>query len=148
MFQNMRRTHSSASVSVGDAGFIFGGKITDSSGRHTHENAIGFMSYNFTTREWIENSGKDDTPYSQDGSLWGAEAVYVEQFGLEGLIFILGGVMRHLDSAQGYIDWRTLWFYDIASQTWLSQEATGDDVPSDRSHHCAVGVAGHDTYEM
>lgn len=148
MFQGMQRTHSAAVVSTADAGFMFGGKVSDEMGRHTHENAIGFVSYNFTTREWTERKGDTDTPYSQDGSVWGADAVYVEKYGPEGMIFILGGVMRHLDSAQGYMDWGTLWFYDIGSQTWHSQATTGDDVPGDRSPHCAVGVAGNDTFEM
>lgn len=148
MFRGMQRIHSAASVSSANAGFMFGGKLVDEDGRRLWKNAKGFLVFNFTTADWTERKEANDTPYSQDGSVWGAEAVYVEQFGSEGVIFILGGVTRHDDESRGSIGWQTLWFYDIGSQTWHSQRTKGEDRPLERSHHCAVGVAGNDTYEM
>lgn len=145
MFIGMNRTHTAASASSNDAGFVFGGMITDDKGRWANVYQKGFVVLNFTTGEWSERLEKEDTPYSSDGTLMGSQAVYVERYGAMGLVFILGGVTMN-----EYVDFEELHFYDIAAQKWYSQRTTGD-IPPTRYVHCATGVGGsegNDTYEM
>lgn len=144
MFLSLNRTHSAATASSADTGFIFGGKMVNQNSQFTEMNAKGFLTFDFRSNEWAEST---DTPYSKDGSLFGAEAVYVEEYGTQGLILILGGMTRHGASTPGFLDMDKIWFYDIGSRKWHLQKATGE-VPTFRRRHCAVGVAGNETYEM
>jgi hypothetical protein len=99
-FLNLNRSEAAAHISTPDAGFMFGGKAVDLDSQSQWENVKGFVSFNFTTKEWREWNGQgDDTdlPYSLDGSLFAASATYVKKYGGAGLIFLLGGMSRHAE---------------------------------------------------
>lgn len=149
VFASIDRAENTAYKSTSDGGFVFGGKILDEDGKVTssQESVKGFKTFNFTTKEWAEESGG---AYSQDGSIWGGSATFVDKFGTKGVIVMLGGLSRPDQPGSGYIDWGTIHVYDVAAKQWHSQKASGD-VPSRRSHHCAVGVADtgeNNSYEM
>lgn len=152
-FLNLDRSEAAAHTSTPDAGFIFGGKVVDLDSQSQPENVKGFISFNFTTKEWREWKGEGDDadlPYSPDSSLFAASATYVEKYGEAGLIFLLGGMSRHTEPEAEYIDLRKIYFYDIAAKEWHSQITSGE-APPRRDNHCAVGAGGgnaNDTFEM
>lgn len=151
-FLSLNRSEAAAHTSTPDAGFIFGGKVVNLDSQSLDDNMKGFVSFNFTTKEWTEwtDDGGHDLPYSPDGSLFAASATYVQKYGRSGLIFLLGGRAKHRQPDEEYIDLRKIYFYDIAAQEWHSQITSGE-APAHRDNHCAVGAGGgnsNGTYEM
>lgn len=150
LFMRLQRSETSAYASSTDTGFMFGGRATDSDTQSTKVNIKGFATFNFLTTEWTD--WNDDAPYSQDGSLWGGTATYVEQFGEAGIIVILGGKEMLHQPASGDVDFNTIHFYDIAAQKWHKQVTHEDsEAPPRRHHHCTVGAgdtSANGTYEM
>jgi hypothetical protein len=144
VFRTLDARDAAAVVSTPDAGFIFGGKQIAGS----FENEEGFVVYNYTNKEW---SSDLDAPYSGDGTVWGGSATYIEKYGTAGVIFILGGISGHDRPHFSFLEFETIYFYDVGTQTWHKQKTTGDERPSRRAQHCAVGVGGsgaNDTYEV
>lgn len=147
VFISLEATESMAFASSHDAGFAFGGKVLDEDGKSQDVSALGFVMFNFTTKDWAHN---ESVPYSYDGSIWGASATFVEKYGSRGIIVILGGLQRAGQQASGHINWDTIYMYDVAEQKWYSQKTSGPP-PSGRHHHCAVGISSSDndgSYEM
>lgn len=144
IFSSLEATQYAASVSTPGAAFVFGGKFFV--GRS--DNAAGFLQYNFSSKAWTQS---EEVSYSRsDGSLASSSSTFVGQFGLQGIIVILGGIIRQGDPDSAYLDFRTVHFYDIDTQTWHQQVTTGD-IPYGRHSHCAVGtgsLGNNDTYEM
>lgn len=139
-FKNSTINEGAAFASATDGGFIFGGAMGMS-------NFKGYETFNFTTKEWEE---KWDAPYSLDGSLYGASAIFVEKYGAAGLVFVLGGVTRRFEVASGYANLSTVHFYDVADKKWYSQQTSGD-VPPGWELACAAGVddtGDNDSFEM
>lgn len=139
-------TSHSAFASAPDIGYIFGGKEHKEDG--SNENARFYRSFNFITKESKEH---EKPPYTTDSTLWGAQAVYVPDFGPNGLVFILGGVRSRDQAGAAYVDFQNLHFMDPTTMKWYEQTATssGKDFPHRRHQHCAVGLPGtNGTYDM
>jgi hypothetical protein len=144
-FKNAERVESSAYASTPDGGFAFGGSSAANTSKEPKGNVAGFVSFNFTTKEWTSDSS---APYSSDGSLYGGTATFVPTFGPNGIIILLGGMTQAKTSDVKYLDFRTLYFIDPVTRDWNYQVTTGD-TPSGRYHHCATGVASSNgTFEM
>jgi hypothetical protein len=141
-------THASYSAfaSSPEVGFMFGGVDHKEDG--STANARFYRSFNFKTKESKEH---ENPPYTSDGTLWGAKAVYVPDFGDHGLIFILGGMAQRGRSDDEYVGFEKLYFLDPVTGTWYTQTATSSErrFPHSRHQHCAAGLPGaNGTYDM
>ncbi|KAH6691724.1 hypothetical protein F5X68DRAFT_252812 [Plectosphaerella plurivora] len=102
LFKSIPPRKSAASVSTPTAGFIFGG--TSSGGSDIHKREMNdHVALNFTTREW-ELNPDPEAPYSKDGTIIDASAVYASEFGPNGLIFLLGGISPGVEGTNGTFD--------------------------------------------
>lgn len=138
-----------ASASTKDAGFVFGGREYRSTPVDGTENSKHFLSYNYTTLSWKWHDLPDH--FSIDRTLWGSKAIYVPNYGPNGLIFLLGGITGKETAGQAYLTFRKIHFMDPVTKEWYSQDttATSDGFPGTRHEHCVAGIAGaNNTYEM
>jgi hypothetical protein len=139
-FFKLQRSQVAAVASTNDAAFVFGGSVdsyTETMPDKTGE--TGYRLFNFTTQEWDELYG---VPYSQDKTIYNGDAVFVPDFGPNGLIFILGG-SRNISAFGTELDFRTLHMLDPVTQVWYKQETSGR-VPSGRFAVCSAGVSTQD----
>ena len=83
-----------------------------------------------------------DVPYSFDGSLVGASAVFAGNLGPNGLIFVLGSDPDEHNS-DGGLDYRTVHFLDPVTRKWYSQKTTGM-TPFALRFACTAGVSSED----
>lgn len=106
----------------------------------------GLISFNHTTKNWRNESTVAFTP--PWGTYVGGVAEFVPGFGAEGLIVPLGGYTPLLrpDTGEsvGYLDFANISVYDVATQRWLWQVATGD-VPTARKWMCSVGTSQNES---
>lgn len=111
----------------------------------------GLISYDFVSSSWINSSsfGGTQAGYSVQG-----QAVVMPDFGKAGLLAFLGGdsppnQTYEYEVGAALIDMSNITIYDIDSNTWYYQTATGS-VPPPRSEFCAVGLAPGDnsSFEM
>lgn len=149
LFIDLQQSENAAYVTTPNMAYAFGGRlvISDNASK-TEENIKGYVSFDFNSLEWSE--GSDDESYSQDGSLWGGTATYVERYGAGGIIVMLGGVTRRGEAASAYKSFGKVDVYDISARKWYSQSTTGD-IPPQRFKHCAVSIGNKnnsDTHEM
>lgn len=139
----------SASASTKEAGFIFGGRAYRNTAVDGTENSKKYLSYNYTTHAWNYHDIPDD--FAINPTMWGARAIFVPNFGPNGLIFLLGGITGIETDGQAYLPFRsTVRFMDPVTNEWYKQEATAPDgFPGVRHEHCIAGVAGeNNTYDI
>ena len=75
---------------------------------------------------------------------------YVPLFGVDGLLILLGGgCVPNGQPFSGQGNFNNITIYDLQSQTWHFQSATGK-IPDPRTSFCAVGASSSDnaTYDM
>ncbi|KAH6666538.1 hypothetical protein F5X68DRAFT_236977 [Plectosphaerella plurivora] len=152
-FRRIPNLFFSASASTHDTGFIFGGEASVSALLPgDKKNFEGFLSFNFTSQTWTSHDRPQDKPqYSSDGTLWGAKAIFVPNYGENGLIFFLGGSRGRGTGNVLYLDFNTVHFMDPVTKAWYKQSTTAlnDNFPGPRHQHCIAGVAGeNNTYEI
>jgi len=111
----------------------------------------GLVTQDLASDRW-ENSTA--SPPSQSPYRTQAKAVVVSNFGAKGFFVVVGGENPPTEESfyeQGNFmaDMSEITMYDIGSNTWYTQQATGD-IPPPRSEFCVVGAASNDnsTYEM
>lgn len=111
----------------------------------------GIVSFNFSSNTWT-NGSSDGLPDSSFSVM--AESVFVPNFGPSGLLITLGGDSPpndtyHYEKGAALTDMSNVTVYDIASEKWYHQTATGA-VPPGRSEFCMIGAMQSDntTYEM
>jgi hypothetical protein len=109
----------------------------------------GLVVYDFQDKTW---SNLSTTAYSSCGCAVLGQAQFIPRFGEDGILAILGGDSPddHNYQMGGSIrDLSNITVYDIHSQVWYHQRATGD-VPPPREQFCMVGAQGTDnsTYEL
>jgi hypothetical protein len=144
-FQTLPYLDHTAFTSTEDAGFMFGGRddMSDSNSKH-------YFCLNFTTLAWTKHVIVDRV--SEDGTLWGSEAIYVPNYGPNGLIFIIGGLSGWKTDYYRYLKYDTLHFLDPVTKIWYEQNATvplGDYFPSEVHQPCVAGLKGaNNTYDM
>lgn len=143
--QETERVESGAYVSTPTGGFVIGGFSSKYTSLEPRGQVAGYAAFNFTTGEWTrESSG----PFSSGGTLYGATATFVPNFGPNGLVLLLGGITRFEEEDSEYVDFLTLHFFDPVTRDWHSQTTTGE-APSGRLYHCAAGVVGtNGTFDM
>ena len=110
----------------------------------------GLQFYNFTSKEWINNSATGNTPL---GTAVYSGTAYVPTWGSAGLLLAFGGQttlnLSTFEDGAAYLSMSNISLFDPSSQLWYHQLATGD-VPTQRDRFCVVGITGGDnsTYGM
>lgn len=143
-----------AYASTDTAGFAFGGRIYKSSLSDWQGSSDQYRSFNFTTKAWTSGDLPAVRSLTEQRTLWGAKAIFVPNYGLNGLIFLLGGVTGgklQVSDGDAYPSFTTVHFLDPVTKVWHHQEttATSNGFPVGRHGHCVAGVAGaNNTYEM
>jgi hypothetical protein len=148
-FESIERTEYPAFASAPNSGYIFGGRVMETSEGEDVQphNPSQFLSFDFETKAWEKHT---NAPYSVDGTLWGGQAIYFPEYGPNGLIFIIGGLRGRASPEPTYLRFDQLHFLDPVTGEWYMQKATASDTfPTGRHQHCVVGVSGgNGTYDM
>lgn len=147
-FERLQRSEGCAYVSTPDSGFCFGGDDPFRwASRDPAGPVPGYVQFNFTTQTWRNETRAPWSPY---GTTYGGQAVYIDSFGPNGLVMLLGGGTPAIgaDRNIGFLSMQNVTFMDPVTKEWYWQRTTGT-APSARQQHCAVGVAGpNNTFEM
>jgi hypothetical protein len=106
----------------------------------------GIVTYNFTSAIWEEESSQGYTP--SGAGAW-SQAAVAPQFGTQGLIVLLGGIMSNTHANKDhYLSFDSVKIYDPDTKRWHQQNTTGES-PSPRMGFCMVGVESQTgTFEM
>lgn len=111
----------------------------------------GLATFGFGAGAWNTQSSAGA---SQSGNSVFAEAVFIPNFGEQGLITFLGGESPpnstyEYETGAALVDMSNITIYDPKTQAWYHQTATGD-IPPPRAEFCAVGNAPNDnaTFEI
>lgn len=127
------------------------GVVNDTSDPFGFEALEGLVAYTFASSGWQNTSsvGSSQAGYSVQG-----QAISMPDYGKTGLLAFLGGDTPpngtyFYEEGAALVDMSNITIYDIASDTWYYQTATGS-IPPPRSEFCAVGSAPADnsSYEM
>jgi hypothetical protein len=156
--QQLSATFGSAFTASGNNFYSLGGAVpgglntsSDPLNPYGFDALEGLVTYDFASSEWTNTSslGGSQTGYSVQ-----SQALSMPDFGKAGLLAILGGESPTNQSylyeeGAALVDMSNITIYDVESETWYYQTATGS-VPPPRSEFCAVGSAPTDnsTYEM
>ncbi|KAI9715126.1 MAG: hypothetical protein M1812_006105 [Candelaria pacifica] len=105
----------------------------------------GLTIYDFRTGKW---SNVTSAGWQQSGYSVQSQAVFMPNFGQEGLVLFLGGdapsnQTYQYEEGAALVDFSDIVIYDPAIGTWYHQPATGS-VPPPRSEFCVVGSASKD----
>ncbi|KAK8101956.1 hypothetical protein PG999_012330 [Apiospora kogelbergensis] len=150
VFMNLARTSLAARTTCRGLGFYLGGFVsswTDPAAKTGDSNfpAPGLLTYDLARGGWANRSTAALNAY---GTLVGGALACLPRFGTDarGLVLALGGeVARPGDyspaKADALVSLSNLTFWDLATETWHAQPATGD-VPAPRSRACVVAAAG------
>jgi hypothetical protein len=155
--QRLSATFSSAFTASADNFYSLGGVVpgaldgSDPLNPFGHEALEDFVTYNFASGAWKNTSAQDA---SQTGYSVQRQGLSMPDFGKAGLLAFLGGESPTTQSweyqyAWDLVDMSNITIYDVESDTWFYQMATGS-VPPPRTEFCAVGSSPTDnsTYEM
>ena len=114
----------------------------------------GLVQYEFASGKWTNTSSLSAT---SNGYLVGAQAAYTPGsdqggFGQAGFLVIIGGSDPETQlfdpEYPSLVDMSNITLYDLATQTWYHQTATGT-IPPPRQFFCSVaGTSIQDTFEM
>jgi hypothetical protein len=152
VFDNLIRPAEGAYANSKDTGFWVGGWAggwTDASlPGNSGFSVPNIVSFNMTTKLWSNDSA---SAFTQFGTDVGGAVEFIEVFGPNGILLLLGGVAgvgAYKQNGAGMLDFNNLTFYDPVSKEWYWQGTTGD-VPPPRQSFCTVGLPGPNrTYEM
>ncbi|PGH04545.1 hypothetical protein AJ79_07071 [Helicocarpus griseus UAMH5409] len=115
----------------------------------------GMAKFDFESENWsnISSTGSSDNGrYGAEGLAIAGEAEYIPIFGEEGVLIFIGGdspTSRDWKPQTALVPMSTISIFDIRTQKWHKQEATGD-VPISRGAFCSVSAGEKDsgTYEI
>ncbi|EXF80870.1 kelch repeat protein [Colletotrichum fioriniae PJ7] len=114
----------------------------------------GMVVYDWNTNQWSNKTAALRNAFPPYGTVRGARALYVPDFGPNGIIVLLGGFMATLepivsgsDSLYQWMDISNITFMDPVSKKWYSQTTTGS-APTRRQWFCMVGLKSETTYEI
>ncbi|KAK8047911.1 hypothetical protein PG996_015975 [Apiospora saccharicola] len=157
VFMNLVRTSLAARTTCRGVGFYLGGFVsvwTDPSAKAGGNNfpAPGMLTYDMESGGWANQS---TTALNTYGNIVGGSLSCLSSFGTDskGLVMVLGGeIARPNDydpKTDGLVSLSNITFWDMATESWHSQLATGD-IPSPRSRACVVAAAAPDgnSYEL
>ncbi|KXH67996.1 kelch repeat protein [Colletotrichum salicis] len=161
-FTELVRSEDGAFASTPHGGFWFGGwagtrpKVHATNGDADLAPARatpGMVVYDWNNNQWSNETVARRNAFPPYGTVRGARALYVPDFGPNGIIVLLGGFMATLepiingsDSLYRWMD-ISITFMDPVTKKWYSQTATGS-APTRRQWFCMVGVSSETTYEM
>ncbi|KAK4223302.1 hypothetical protein QBC38DRAFT_334075, partial [Podospora fimiseda] len=141
VLRSIKQTEHAAVAFTNDTGFAIGGHATGwtEKDRQTTQAIPGIASFNFRTKTF---SNTTESPF--EDPVIGGQARFVEGFGENGLIFMLGGVTIPVDkyssvSSSAAVDFSTLRFFDPVTKEVYSQKTTGESPPAPRVNFCNVG---------
>ena len=158
-----------ASTSAGDKGYYIGGYASPLTTRSfsdlpwaTLREQPGLQAFDFNTLSLTNSTdgGFFASQYVNDSAVFDpGNLIFVPSFGVDGILLLLGGSgcssvpfgATHCESGVG--SFNNITIYDLHTQSWLWQAATGAAAglpPTPRGSFCAVGVQGGDnsTFEM
>ncbi|GME34275.1 putative kelch repeat protein [Neofusicoccum parvum] len=151
------RTNDGLVATSKDTGYVLGGQSSnltdpnltmDPNASYAGYPVPGLVSYNWTQRQWTNESA---TGYTTYGTALLGQMHYVPTFGREGFLFMFGGNALTLaaDSQKPQkLDFTNITMYEPTEKRWYSQVTTGDR-PSPRTFFCVVGAQGkNNTYEI
>jgi hypothetical protein len=112
---------------------------------------FGLITVDLSSNTWHNVSSAGASP---SGYLDQSQAVFVPNFGTNGLFVVLGGdtppnQTYYYQAGESLAPMSNVVIYDVESDNWYVQTATGD-VPPPRSEFCMVGASssGNSSYEM
>ena len=158
------RAANGAAASDGEHGYYIGGYIDQLTTKTfhnfpwpTYRQAGGLQTFDFGSLNLTNSSdgGYFASQYYYNESFYYDPGcmLYTPLFGAKGLLILLGGGGQSGPFVHEWLpnqgDFDNITIYDIHTQTWLSQKATGT-IPDPRAKFCAVGVANGDnsTFDM
>ena len=154
IWQNLTRSSRCGSVYTPNAGFCLGGYSgpysTDVDPPPMDTPLQGMIQFNFESLTWDNVSS---TGASQQGFLVSSQMEYIPAYGKEGILVSMGGdapvSQDQYYPGSNQMPMSDITIYDIKSQQWYSQTATGD-VPDGRSEFCSIIAHGGDneSWEM
>ncbi|KAI3540189.1 kelch repeat protein [Colletotrichum filicis] len=162
-FTELVRSEDGAFASTPHGGFWFGGwagtrtKVNMTNGEADLAPAgatPGMIVYDWNTKLWSNETTAFKAAFPPYGTVRGARALYVPDFGPNGIIVLLGGFMATLDpivsgsdSLHQWMEISNVTFMDPVSKKWYSQMTTGS-APTRRQWFCLVGLRSKTTYEI
>ncbi|UQC75607.1 kelch repeat protein [Colletotrichum lupini] len=162
-FTELVRSEDGALASTPHGGFWFGGwagtrtKVNMTNGEADLAPAgatPGMIVYDWNTKLWSNETTAFKAAFPPYGTVRGARALYVPDFGPNGIIVLLGGFMATLDpivsgsdSLHQWMEISNVTFMDPVSKKWYSQMTTGS-APTRRQWFCLVGLRSKTTYEI
>ncbi|KAK7911130.1 Kelch repeat-containing protein [Apiospora marii] len=157
VFMNFVRSSLAARTTCRGTGFYLGGFAsvwTDPSVKAGGNDfpVPGMLTYDMASGGWANQSTTSLNTY---GNLVGGSLSCLPNFGKDnkGLVMLLGGEIARPDDynpkSDGLVSLSNITFWDMATETWHSQLATGD-IPSPRSRACVVAAASPNggSYEL
>ncbi|KAK9769900.1 hypothetical protein SCAR479_13445 [Seiridium cardinale] len=156
VFMSLKRSSYAAITQCNGMGFFIGGigsVWTDQSfaAGDLSVPVPGMLTYNLTSGVWANESTAGMNSYETYIS---GTAACLPSFGTsgKGMIMTLGGEISRREgynsSEPNLVSLGNLTFWDIETESWFSQEATGD-IPTPRSKSCIVDVEGpNGTHEI
>ena len=151
--QDLVRPANGYSTASSDTGYFFGGYVDSGTSPKFSDLTSGafqflpgLVTFNFDSRV-VTNSTNVANPSKQ----WvlPGQLVNVPVFGPKGVLIAIGGGPGQTDDAEAGGNFNNITIFDVDSQQWYSQVATGD-VPEPASEFCTTGIQGGDnsTFEM
>ncbi|KAK5130843.1 hypothetical protein LTR08_001615 [Meristemomyces frigidus] len=112
----------------------------------------GLVMFNMSSNSFSNISASGKNGYSTYGTAYGGGAQLAPTFGAEGVALFFGGQTSgptQIDGSSPAISLTQIAVFDPHSQTWYTQQASGNDIPEARVFFCSVGVQGDNgTYEI
>ncbi|KAJ9604855.1 hypothetical protein H2200_010970 [Cladophialophora chaetospira] len=122
--------------------YNFGGNVVPPGELPSMTVLSGLVTRNLQAQSWANSTADlpNQSPYRTQ-----ARMVHAPNFGGKGFLVMVGGESPPTEAStyetgSSLTDMATITLYDIESQTWFTQTATGD-IPPPRSEFCAVGAA-------
>ncbi|KAK8003967.1 carbohydrate esterase family 5 protein [Apiospora arundinis] len=158
VFMNLVRTSLAAHTTCRGTGFYLGGFVsswTDPTAKPGGGNnfpAPGMLTYDMASGGWANQSTAALNTY---GNIVSGSLSCLPTFGTDnkGLVMVLGGEIARPDNydpnGDGLVSLSNITFWDMETETWHSQLATGD-IPSPRSRACVVAASNEKSgsYEL
>ena len=142
IFPSLTRQAGAAGTSGDGAGYLLGGY-------NAFVPIPGIVTYNMSSGVWGNNSAAGFSTY---GTAEYGQMQYVPNVAENGLLVLFGGetsddVLWH-DNGSDLLSFGIIYMYDISSNTWHNQTASGT-IPQSRDRFCSVGVQGDNgTFEI
>jgi hypothetical protein len=149
--QDSMSPFASANAFTNDTFYAFGGNTVVPDSLPEIIALPGMATRDFSAESWTNRTADlpDQSKYRTQGKM-----TFAPNFGDAGYLVMVGGesppeAAATYETGSFMTDMATISLYDIASQKWFTQTATGD-IPPPRSEFCAVGSPSKDgkTFEM